>query len=208
MNAKFFDLKKEKQDRMINAILKVFAANGYEHASTDEIVREAGISKGLLFHYFGSKLGAYTFACDYSVKYMTLEFKATVSETETDLFEVLKQIECARMHAMRGYPHMQLFLNRSLNEDVGEALFAVEESRNAIMDLYDTACSGINYEAFGSNEEGIRLRRVLELFLKGLMEERFREGSFQPEMFYQEAVGYLDMMRRITMPGNHHLAAL
>ena len=51
MNSKFFDLKKEKQDRMINAALKVFAMQGYRHASTDDIVREAGISKGLLFHY-------------------------------------------------------------------------------------------------------------------------------------------------------------
>ena len=57
MNEKFFDLKKEKQDRMINAALKVFALNGYRHASTDDIVREAAISKGLLFHYFENKLG-------------------------------------------------------------------------------------------------------------------------------------------------------
>ena len=46
------NLKKEKQDRMINAALKVFAMNGYQKASTDDIVKEAGISKGLLFHYF------------------------------------------------------------------------------------------------------------------------------------------------------------
>ena len=46
MNEKFFDLKKEKQDRMINAAQKVFALNGYRHASTDDIVREAAISKG------------------------------------------------------------------------------------------------------------------------------------------------------------------
>ena len=50
VNSKFFDLKKEKQDRMINAALQVFAAQGYLHASTDQIVKEAGISKGLLFH--------------------------------------------------------------------------------------------------------------------------------------------------------------
>ena len=41
MNEKFFDLKKEKQDRMINAALKVFAINGYQKASTDDIVKEA-----------------------------------------------------------------------------------------------------------------------------------------------------------------------
>lgn len=52
MNDKFFDLKQEKQDRMINASLKIFSRGGYRHASTDEIVKEAGISKGLLFPLF------------------------------------------------------------------------------------------------------------------------------------------------------------
>ena len=49
MNEKFFDLKKEKQDRMINAALKVFALNGYRHASTDDIVREAAIRRDYYF---------------------------------------------------------------------------------------------------------------------------------------------------------------
>ena len=42
MNEKFFDLKKEKQDRMINGAMKVFALNGFQRASTDEMVKEAG----------------------------------------------------------------------------------------------------------------------------------------------------------------------
>ena len=66
MNSKFFDVKKDKQDEMINAALKTFAIKGYKDASTDVIVKEAGISKGLLFHYFTSKQGLYDFICDYS----------------------------------------------------------------------------------------------------------------------------------------------
>ena len=104
MNSKFFDLKKEKQDRMINAALKVFALQGYRHASTDDIVREAAISKGLLFHYFGSKLGVYQFIYDYSVRYMNLELRSTVDPAERELFALMKQIELAKMHALRGYP--------------------------------------------------------------------------------------------------------
>ena len=129
MNSKFFDLKKEKQDRIINAALKVFALQGYRHGSTDDIIREAGISKGLLFHYFGSKLGVYRFIYDYSVRYMNLELRSTVNPKEKDLFAVIKQVECARMHAMKGYPYMQQFLNRSLSEDSYEALLSVEEKR-------------------------------------------------------------------------------
>ena len=80
MNEKFFDLKKEKQDRMINAALKLFAENGYRRASTDEMVKEAGISKGLLFHYFTSKAGLYEFICDYSVKFVIMEMSSTVGK--------------------------------------------------------------------------------------------------------------------------------
>ena len=39
MNDRFWELKKEKQDRMINAALMVFSKYGYYHASTDEIVK-------------------------------------------------------------------------------------------------------------------------------------------------------------------------
>ena len=67
MNNRFFELPKEKQDRFINAALQIFAKNGYKKASTDEIVKAASISKGLLFHYFGSKQGLYEFVYMYSV---------------------------------------------------------------------------------------------------------------------------------------------
>ena len=64
----------------------------------------------------------YTFIYDYSVRYMTLELKTTVSSEETDMFELLKQVEQAKLQALRGYPYMQQFLVRSISEDVSEAL--------------------------------------------------------------------------------------
>ena len=198
MNAKFFDLKKEKQDRMINAALKAFALHGYRHASTDDIVREAAISKGLLFHYFESKLGLYTFVYDYSVRYMTLELKSTVSAGETDLFELVKQAECARMHAMRGYPYMQQFLNRSMSEDVSEALLAVEEKREMLLEAYAGIRKQMDFEKLPSGIDGEKLYKMLDLTIKGLMTERFLDASFQPEMLYKEIVDYVDMMKQIA----------
>lgn len=198
MNAKFFDLKKEKQDRMINAALKIFALHGYRHASTDDIVREAAISKGLLFHYFGNKLGVYTFVYDYSVRYMTLELKSTVSEEETDMFELVKQAECARMHAMRGYPYMQQFLNRSMSEDVSEALLAIEEKRDVLLEAYDAIRERINFHKLPEGIDGEKLYKMLDLSIKGLMTERFLDASFQPEMLYEEIVDYVDMMKQIV----------
>lgn len=198
MNGKFFDLKKEKQDRMINAALKVFALQGYRHASTDDIVREAAVSKGLLFHYFESKLGAYQFVYDYSARYMNLELRSTVDTKEKDLFEVLKQIECARMHAMRGYPYMQQFLNRSMSEDVSEALLAVEEKRASLEETYQGIYAQIDYGSLPGWLEGEKLRKMLDFTVKGLMTERFQDASFQPEMLYGEICGYLDMVKQLA----------
>lgn len=198
MNSKFFDLKKEKQDRMINAALKVFALQGYRHGSTDDIVREAAISKGLLFHYFNNKLGVYQFVYDYSVRYMTLEMRSNVDANEKNLFEVMKQVECAKMHAMRNYPYMQQFLNRSMAEDSYEALLSVEERRNALEETYSAIESQIDYGALPPGVDGEKLRKMLDFTIRGLMTERFQDASFQPEMLYQEICGYLDMIGRIV----------
>ena len=198
MNSKFFDLKKEKQDRMINAALKVFAIQGYRHGSTDDIVREAAVSKGLLVHYFGSKVGVYQFIYDYSVRYMTLELRSTVDSKESDLFMVIRQVERARMHAMRGYPYMQQFLNRSMSEDCYEALLAVEEKKNVLEEAGAAINAQIDYTALPAGIDGEKLRRMLDFTIKGLMAERFQDASFQPEMLYEEICDYLDMTRKIV----------
>lgn len=181
---------------MINAALKVFALHGYRHAGTDEIVREAGISKGLLFHYFENKLGVYTFVYDYSVRYMTLEL-GSVDRAETDLFELMKQAEEARMRAMRGYPYMQQFLNRSMSENVSEALLATEEKRNALIEAYGEIYARADFSTLPDAVDGEKLHKMLDFTIKGLLTERFQNESFQPEMLYGEICGYLDMIKNM-----------
>lgn len=198
MNEKFFDLKKEKQDRMINAALKVFALNGYRHAGTDDIVREAAISKGLLFHYFGSKLGVYEFVYDYSVKYLQLELSTVVDEKETDLFVLMQQVECAKMHAMCGYPYLQQFLNRAQTENVSEALMAVEEKKQQLEETYGAIYAKADLEKYVSSENVVKLRKMLEFTIKGLMNERILEGAFQPEMLYEEILEYLHLAGKLA----------
>ncbi len=117
MNEKFWDLKKEKQDRMINAALKVFSQYGYYHASTDEILKTAGISNGLLFHYFGSKIGVYAFLYDYATRFVTLELTGNVEKNETGYFELYNQILSAKVAAMAQYPYIFPFLNKADEED-------------------------------------------------------------------------------------------
>ena len=61
MNEKFFSLPEERQRAMLNAGYRVFAHNSYKKSPMSEIADAAGISKALLFHYFGNKKGLYLF---------------------------------------------------------------------------------------------------------------------------------------------------
>ena len=196
MNDKFFDLKKEKQDRMINAALKIFSMRGYQYASTDDIVKEAGISKGLLFHYFGSKLGLYSFIYDYSVRFMTLEIKAAVDAKETNFFALHKQIETGRLQISKNYPCMQLFLEKCNTEDAEEALLATCEKKKELAGLYESLHAQADFGFLPAAADSVKLQTVLRCTLKNLMEEHFRDGSFQAEPLYREAIAYIEFLEK------------
>ena len=197
MNEKFFDLKKEKQDRMINAALKVFGMRGYQFASTDDIVREAGISKGLLFHYFGSKLGLYSFVYDYSVRFMSLELKAAVDDNETDFFALHKQIEAGKLQVLKNYPCMQLFLEKCNTENIKEALLAVEEKKNELSALYESFDARTDFSPLPADADTVKLRNILRYTLKNLMEECFLTGSFRAELLYEENIAYIAFLEKL-----------
>ncbi|SDN73481.1 TetR/AcrR family transcriptional regulator [Acetanaerobacterium elongatum] len=48
-----------KKQELLNACFAEFAQYGYDKANTNRICETAGVSKGLLFHYFGSKKNLY-----------------------------------------------------------------------------------------------------------------------------------------------------
>ncbi len=197
MNAKFFDLKQEKQDRMINAALKVFALNGYVHASTDEIVAEAHISKGLLFHYFESKIGAYSFMFDYSIKYLSLEYSAAVDPSETSYIVVRRQMEAAKMQVMKKYPYMQYFLNTVSKETFPEALLALEGSKESFEDALKTILEHTDLEELRAKPDCARSLSILEYSLDSLLEDMFRRSEFTVDGYYKEATEYIELVSRL-----------
>lgn len=181
---------------MINAALKVFARSGYRHASTDDIVKEAGISKGLLFHYFGSKIGLYSFVFDYSVRFMLLELSREVKKSETDFFELNRQIEHARMQVMRIYPHMQQFLNRAMKEDCPEAVEETKDRREEYLERMQTYKLQANYRVFDSVGDPERIISLMRYTINGITEEMSSRYDFTPEKLYQEICEYIDILKR------------
>ncbi len=52
---RFEQMREESSTAIRQAAMLLFARKGYGHTSMDEIAREAGVSKGLIYNYFKSK---------------------------------------------------------------------------------------------------------------------------------------------------------
>jgi len=195
MNDKFFNLKREKQDRFINAALKIFSEHGYQKASTDDIVKEAGISKGLLFHYFGSKLGLYEFVYNYSTKLLMMEYSSILSAGKADFFDVQRQMELAKRNIMISYPYMNVFVGKAFREDNFDVLSVVAES----MDKYSDELAQIYAKADISGfKEGVDPSAILKMCIfvaDGVLNEHFQNGRIDAEAYYEEVAMYLDVLK-------------
>ncbi len=198
MNEKFFDLKKEKQDRMINGAMKVFALNGFARASTDEMVKEAGVSKGLWFHYFDNKIGLYTFVTDYAIKYICMELAASFSADTTDYFDTVYGIEMVKMSVRKSYPYVPLFLSSLDQENNEEALAAVGEYIRYYHDKVAAAYEQVDKSAFASFVDEEIFEQTVRFTMKGILEEEYAKESFDEASYMERLKAFLRQMRKMS----------
>jgi len=112
---KIMAMNPEKRDRIISAAMKEFS-KGYKSANTDTIVREAGISKGLLFHYFGTKEGLYEFILKNACEMIYNEYLALIDLKQMDIIEKLWQVTLLKMDLSYKFPALFDFLAKAYVE--------------------------------------------------------------------------------------------
>ena len=122
MNERFFDLKKDRQDRIINGAMRIFTENGFRHASTDEMVAAASISKGLLFHYFKSKKGAYLFLYEYCLHRADSEASLFSEDKDMELPEGIKGACAALRRELLASSSLSPFLTGDNMENLSRIL--------------------------------------------------------------------------------------
>lgn len=94
--------------------------------------------------------------------------------------------------------YLQPFLNRAQTENVSEALLAVEERKQQLEDYLSLFSQERIWVNMLPQKDAVKLRKMLELTIKGLMNERILEDAFQPEMLYEEITEYLNLSRRLA----------
>ena len=195
MNEKFFDLAREKQDRMINAAIEVFAN---KHASTDDMVKTVGVSKGLWFHYFGSKEGIYVFVYDYCVKYMLLELSTIVDENETNYFELMRQIAKTKVKVGRSYPYLTIFLEEAAHEPEQALAVKTAASRQSYEERLDAYLKHAEIDNVSDKGRRERIKKMLEYTISGIIREKTAQAA-ETDAIFREIKAYIDLVRDMAL---------
>jgi len=82
----------EKKEKILNAAYEEFTEKGYEDASTNKIVKNAGIGKGTLFYYFRNKQVLFEYLIDESIEITFKEYLNKIDYRETDIFKRLIRV--------------------------------------------------------------------------------------------------------------------
>lgn len=116
MFSKFLKIQEEKQERILDAAMREFAQKGFENASTNEIVKQADISKGILFHYFKNKKNLFLFLYDYCINLYINEFYKKINMDETDIFIKLRECSLIKLELLMKYPEIFVFIEVAYRE--------------------------------------------------------------------------------------------
>lgn len=163
MFEKFNSLKPEKQERIINAAITEFANKGYSNAATDEIVKQANISKGALFHYFTNKKELFLFLYDYTLNTIMNKFFREICFDEKDILVRIRQAVYLECMLVSQYPMMFDFVKTVYFENsdmVKEEL----QKRNAtiLTDSYNKLLSDFDRSKF---KEEININQAVHVIM-------------------------------------------
>lgn len=118
---KFKELSEEKQLPIMEAALKCFGKHGYKKASMGDIAQNSGVSKPMLFHYFGTKRDLYLYLSEYVRSIMIEAYKRNEINAYDDLFERIIAASRMKMGILEKHPHILKFII-SMFEETDDAV--------------------------------------------------------------------------------------
>jgi len=191
-------IDEQKRQRVIRASIEEFT-RGYEAASTNEIVRKAGISKGLLFHYFGSKKNLYMTVFREVVQRTTETLLSRAGELPGDVIERMLRLTLIKLELYREDPKGWLFLADAVSNPPNELKQEIRSVQAELTDFGMKAfLTGLDLAQLRPDVDAECLLRFVLLFLKGLEQEYLGRGdlsSLDWEQIIKEFMVYVELLR-------------
>ncbi|MDD3615641.1 MAG: TetR/AcrR family transcriptional regulator [Lachnospiraceae bacterium] len=200
MNEKFYTLPEEKQQKILNAAMEVFASHEYKRASTDDIAAKAGVSKGLIFYYFHNKKELYLYLYQYVAEVMKKSIVNQDFKNITDFFELLEYSAGEKVKILEKNPYIMDFAVKTFyseKEDVSEDLQQYTTSQMTIM--YDEYFKNLDLYKFKEEVEPMYIYRMLVWMADGYMHQlKMINQPIELKSMMKEFKQWMTMLRQLT----------
>lgn len=195
----FMNIDAEKRDRIINSALEEFTNNSYDKASTNNIVKNAGISKGLLYHYFKSKKSLYEYLQVFAIETIINAILEEIDWEQSDLFLRIKQIVLIKLKVCVRYPKLVAFFKMMLEQKTVDEIRALSESYAPEL-LNQIYHRNIDFTLFKDDVDIEKAIKIVQWTMEKLGEEWITSldslnGDVDYEGLTEEIDGYLKLLK-------------
>lgn len=200
---KFKSLDAEKQLKILDAALLEFAEQGYDKASTNRIVKQAGIGKGMLFYYFNSKKNLYEFLAEYSLDFVEKKYFSQIDLTETDFIERLRQTSKLKFEAQKESENVFNFLGTlmltadfQLAPHIQKKYETMQQQGNAM--IYEN----VDVSLFRDDIDAEKVLKLIRWSIEGYQTELLHKlqgqntVSIDFDPYWEEFYEYLEILRK------------
>ncbi len=209
MYTNFAKLDEEKKIRIINAALKEFGSKGYDNASTNSIVKEANISKGILFHYFKNKKQLFLYLYDYCVEVCSEEIYGKIDQEERDIIKRLQQISLIKLDLIRIYPGMIKFIEVAYLESSPDIKNELDEkNKKFINENYTKVFNNIDVTMFKDGVDVDKVISMIQWTFEGIAESEQKKLSalsvkeIDYDRLFKESEEYIEIFRKAFYKDN------
>lgn len=214
----FLALPDEKQQRVRNAAFREFGRFGYKKTSAEQIAQAAGIAKGMVFHYFGSKQGLFEYLTDYANGRIDWWFGKLDDEIRAlDYIEQYRRITKIKLESYIEEPHVfefytMLFMHPE-NMDVSDKVkHDYEKFSTMRAEALASLKNGKNTQLFRADIDREKAKKYIAWLVDGYSQQLLAalSGKALVDMdldpYWKEFDEILDDMKQLFYGGNSDTA--
>lgn len=199
----FEKLSEDKKERILSIGIKEFSQKSYKEVSTDSITKKCGISKGILFHYFGSKKKYYLYCLEKSLERLTAKSEAV---EENDFYGIIFSSMNQKLALCTQYQDEMHLVNMASRDACAEIVTEKAEVIRTYMAGAQAQSAQILQKAIGTltmDEEKKTRTTVagLQIYINAVMNQYLARYQHAPDLFFAdsekikgELKEYLDVM--------------
>ncbi|UFJ39642.1 TetR/AcrR family transcriptional regulator [Brevibacillus humidisoli] len=197
------DQMEPNKRKIVEAALQEFADKGYELASTNHIVKRAGVSKGMLFHFFSNKKTLFLYVVDACIEYFFAYLDARLPSLSDDMLQRFIEIHMAKMTLFFEEPSAYHMAVTTFVDRPGECKDEIKQRESDFFQRYTPLfLSGVDVSRF---QHGVSPEKVLHFLLtsvEALTRQHVREhydkqdkGLHALQMFHEEMSEWIGMIK-------------